>query len=595
MSGDTQGAATDVFEKTLRKNLPRYGHAVVASVVINFLTLATSFFAMQVYDRVVPNQSINTLWVLFSGLLAAVLIETFLKGLRSSVLDLTNKLVEVELSQKFFNKALRIRMDARPQTIGTFASQLREFELVKNFLTSSTLYAMVDAPFAVLFLLVILMIGGPELALVPLLAMPLLLLAGYAVQKPLAKLSEQNMREASIRNGMLIESIDGVESLKATGAEGWFSRRWYELGKLTSESGYKLRHLTNWLSYVSSAIQQVAYGSLVVVGVFTIFSGSLTMGGLIACSILVNRVLSPMTQITSMAVNWYHARAALKGLNQIMALPENGPGQGVAPVRLDNLEPDCRLSNVVFHYQQGLPCALDVKSLTFSAGERVAIVGSTGSGKSSLLKILSGLYKPEQGVVFLGGVDIHLQDPVLVRQAVGYLPQDVRLFNGTLKDNLTLGIKPPADDDVFEVCKMVGLGPLIETHPRGINLEISEGGRGLSGGQRQAVVLARVLLQRPKLVLLDEPTASMDPSSEMRLLNWLADFIQPEQTLIVVTHKPALLQLTSRVIVMDRAQVALDGPRDQVLARLTQPVAPSRGMPGGGPVPARVQSASTRV
>lgn len=562
--------ASALFASTLRKHTGRYSHAVVASVMINLLTLATSFFAMQVYDRVVPNQAIDTLWVLFSGVIFAVLIETLLKGLRSGVLDLTNKLIEIDLSQKFFNKSLRIRMDARPRTIGTFASQIREFELVKNFLTSSTLYALVDAPFALLFLLVILIVGGPELAIVPLLAMPVLILVGMIVQRPLARLSEEHMREASIRNGMLIESIDGVESLKATGGEGWFSQRWYQLGQLTAESGYKLRHLTNWLSYWSAAVQQIAYACMVVIGVFAIFKGELSMGGLIASSILINRVLSPMTQITSMAVNWYHARAALKGLNQIMAMPETGPAHGQVPVKLEQLQPECRLSNVVFHYQADLPSAASIKDLCIHSGERVAVVGANGSGKSSMLKILSGLYKPGQGVVFFGGVDIHLLDPVLVRQSIGYLPQDVRLFNGTLKDNLTLGIHMPKDDDILNVCAMVGLKGMIDKHPRGINLEISEGGRGLSGGQRQAVVLARVLLQRPKLILLDEPTASMDPTAEMQLLTWLSGFITKEQTLVVVTHKPALLQLTSRILVMDQGNLVMDGPRDGVLARLTQ-------------------------
>ncbi|HEX4878828.1 MAG TPA: ATP-binding cassette domain-containing protein, partial [Limnobacter sp.] len=448
-----------------------------------------------------------------------------------------------------------------------------EFELVKNFLTSSALYAMVDAPFALIFLFVIFVIGGSELAVIPLLTMPVLLVLSVAVQQPLSRLSEEHMRESSIRNGMLIESIDGVESLKATGGEGWFSQRWYELGKLTAESGYKLRHLTNWLSYWSAAIQQLAYGTLIVVGVFAIFKGNMTMGGLIACSILINRVLSPMTQITSMAVNWFHARTALKGLNHIMAMPEAGPTGGESPVHLTDLLPGLRLSNVVFHYQTDLPCALQIKEISIAAGERIAIVGANGSGKSSMLKVMSGLYKPTQGTVFLGGVDIHLLDPILVRQSVGYLPQDVRLFNGTLKDNLILGIRAPSDDDILHVCDKVGLKELIDRHPRGMNLEISEGGRGLSGGQRQAVVLARVLLQRPKLILLDEPTASMDPNSELSLLKWLDKFIAPDQTLVVVTHKPALLQLTPRVMVMDHGQLVLDGPREAVLARITQPAA----------------------
>ena len=534
---------------------------------------------MQVYDRVVPNNAVNTLYVLFVGVLISIALEALLKTTRIKLLDQTGKAIELELSQRFYNKSLTIRMDARPSTVGTFASQIREFESVKSFLTSSTLFVIADAPFAIIFLMVIFAIGG-HVGIVALCALPITLLIGYLVQKPLGELTKQHQQESSIKNGMLIESIDGAESIKATGGEGWFSKRWYNLSLLIGNTGLKTRYIANLSGTLAAAVQQICYATTIVVGVFAIAKGELTMGGLIACSILISRVLSPITQLASMAVSWQSAKVGLDSLNDLMARPNAGPEPGVVPVKLDVFLPSLRLENIKVHYGADKVLAFETETLEIKPGERVAIVGSMGSGKSTLLKILTGLYKPSEGRAFASGVDMQLLEPDRLRAQVGYLPQDVRLFNGTLRENLCLGIKTPSDDELMRVCEMTGLDKLIAKHPRGISLPISEGGRGLSGGQKQMVGFSRVLLQSPSILLLDEPTASLDHNNEVHLIKKLKDFIKPEQTLIIVTHKMPILELVTRMIVIDQNRIMLDGPVDAVMRKIsgvpsnTKPTAP---------------------
>lgn len=558
--------AISVFTGSVKQRVPQFLESALASALINVLSLVASLFAMQVYDRVIPNNAFDTLTVLFVGVCIAIVLESVLKIVRIRLLDATGKAIELELSQRFFNKALSIRMDARPNTIGTFASQIREFESVKNFLTSTTLFVIADAPFALLFLAVIFSIGG-SLGFVAMLALPITMMIGYFVQKPLASLSKQHMRESSIKNGMLIESIDGAEAIKAAGGEGWFSRRWFNLSSLIGETGLKTRGYANLSGTLATAVQQLAYASTILLGVYLVAGGDLTVGALIACSILVSRVLSPITQVASMAVSWNSAKSALEALDDLMLRPSTGPDVDTVPVRLEQFSPGLRVENVKVSYGDDKLLAVAVEKLNILPGEKVAIIGASGSGKSTLLKVLSGLFKPTEGRVFFSDVDMQLMEPTALRQQIAYLPQDTRLFNGTLRDNLVLGLKTPTDDRILEVCKMTGVASLIARHPRGISLPIYEGGRGLSGGQRQMVALSRVLLQAPSALLLDEPTASLDQQSEVNLIRALKTFIQPEQTLVVVTHKLPILELVNRVIVIDQNKVVVDGPIDAVLKR----------------------------
>ena len=559
-------SALDIFFTSLKQRSRQFVESAVASALINVLTLATSLFAMQVYDRVVPNSAFDTLTVLFVGVCISIALEAIMKMVRVRLLDATGKTIEMELSQRFFNKALSIRMDARPNTVGTFASQIREFEAVKNFLTSSTLFVIADAPFALLFLAVIFSIGG-AVGWVALLALPITVLIGFVIQRPLANLSRQNTRESSFRNGMLIESIDGAEAIKATGGEGWFSRRWFNLSQLIGDTSLKTRSYANMASTLAALVQQLCYASTVLVGVHLISAGSLTVGGLIACTILVNRVLAPVAQLAGMAVSWNGAKSALEALNDLMNRPSSGPDIDVTPVRLDTFSPSLRIENLKIVYGEDQLLAVAIEKLDIQPGEKVAIVGASGMGKSTLLKALSGLFKPSEGRVFYSGVDMQLLEPVNLRKQIAYLPQDVRLFNGSLRDNLMLGLNQASDDELMEVCAMTGVNKIIARHPRGIGMPIYEGGRGLSGGQKQMVGLSRVLLQSSGTLLLDEPTASLDQQSEVNLIKALKKFIRPEQTLIVATHKLPILELVNRVIVIDQNKIVVDGPIESVLKK----------------------------
>ncbi len=568
-----RGQALALFRRTLWRHWRVFLDAALATALINVLALVSSLFAMQVYDRVVPNQAYQTLWVLAGGVLLTVLFDVVLKLARGHLLDSHGKEIELSLSQAFFERAQAIRMDARPQTVGTFAAQIRDFDAVKTFLTSTTLYALADAPFALLFVAVIGLLGGLPMALVPLIALPSALLVGLAVQWRLGHLSAQYMRESTIRNGLLIESIDGAEVIKAAGGTGWFNRRWATLSVLIGGVGVRVRNLSNLAGTLAGAIQQVSYVFLIVTGVYEIGAGHMTQGALIACSILSGRVFGPITQLTSLMVSWHNARQALIALDDLMARPQDGEA-GVQPVQVETLKGDLRLEAVQFSYGQQVT-AIDVPALRIQPGERVAIIGPSGSGKSTLLKLMSGLYKPGQGRAFLDGIDQQHLAPPQLRAAIAYLTQDVRLFNGTLRDNLGLGLRAPSDADLLQVAQLTGLDRLIQAHPRGIGLEISEGGRGLSGGQRQLVGLARALLQNAPLLLLDEPTASLDPQSENGLIQRLGGFLRADQTLVLVTHKPALLALVQRVLVVDRGRVVLDGERDAVLRQLQNALMPA--------------------
>jgi len=590
-AGQGLRSASDWFAWVLRRHRRVFAEAVLATLVVSVIGLVTSLYSMQVYDRVVPTKGLSTLWVLTVGVLVSIGLELLLKQVRTHSVERACKAIDMELSSVFFGKALDIRMDARPRTVGTFASQIRHFEAVRNFMTSSTLFILADAPFALLFVAVIALIAGP-VALVPLVMLPVALLAGLAFRQPIERLSSANMAESNRKNGLLIEAIDGIESIKAASGEWKMLDRWRALTATMADSELRLRGLSSLASHLSQTIQQLSYVGLVVAGVLAIVEGHLTMGGLIACTIISGRALSPLAQIPGLIVQWKQARIALQALDGIMAMPgDREPDRRLlVPTQCRG---ELRLDKVEFAYTKDLP-ALQVPQLVFKPGERVALVGAVGSGKTTLIKLLSGLFKPAAGTAFLDDIDITHLAPEFVREHVGYLPQDVRLFQGSLRDNLTLGLPAPSDSQLLRAAALTGLDQVIQAHPKGLELEISEGGKGLSGGQRQLVGLTRLLLARPRVMLLDEPTASMDAQLEARVMQHLFQEVPPDSLLVVVTHKPAILPLVNRVVVVDRGRVVLDGPRDAVLARLRAGVAsPSRPAAVAAAQPASVPNTPT--
>ena len=560
-------SALGLVMRTLRQHRQVFMEAVLATTLVNLLTLASSLYSMQVYDRVIPNQGFQTLWVLSVGAAVAVLMELLLKQARSHSVDQACNAIDHELSEWFFQRMLNIRMEARPASVGTLASQVKGFEMVRGVLASTSLFVLADVPFALFFLLVIGMVGG-SLVLVPLVAIPVALVAGLMFQRTIERYTRQNLSGSNRKAGLLVEAVDGAESLKATSAEWKMQARWRQLVAQTGESDQKIRGYAALSQNITAGLQQVGYVGLVALGAYFVATNQLTMGGLLACTIISNRAMGPIVQMPGVMVQWAHARAALEGLDKIIALPNEADqaAQAMAPQALAG---GLRLERVRFSYGVGSRPALELERLTIQPGERIGLLGSIGSGKSSLLKVLSGLYRPQEGRVFLGDMDMALLAAPSLREVVGYVPQDARLFSGTLRDNLLLGLPDPGDEAILQAARRTGLNELIAGQAKGLALEITEGGRGVSGGQRQIISLTRTLLARPRVWLLDEPTGAMDSMTEGRIARLLHELSQEGVTIVAATHKTALLPLFDRLVVMQGGHLMLDGPRDTVLAKLS--------------------------
>jgi len=561
-------SASEWFRFAIRKRWSVFLECAVATITLNFVALATSFYSMQVYDRVVPTGGYSTLWVLTIGVAIAMCVELAMRQVRGRMLDRACKAIDEELSGVFFGHALAIRMDRRPRTVGTFAAQIRHFEMVRNFMTSTTLFVFADAPFALLFVGVIGFIAGP-VALVPLAFIPLSVMVGVMFKRRLARLTEVHMEESNRKNGLLIEAVDGIESIKAAGADWKMLDRWQQLTRTLARDEMAIRDLTSLSGNLTQTLQQLCYVALVAAGAFAIGAGHLTVGGLIACTIISGRALSPIGQVVSLFVQWQQASTALRGLDAIMALPADS-AIGERRTVPDACHGRLAVDGAAFSYGPD-QVSLQVGALQFAPGDRVAVLGAVGSGKSTLIKLLSGLYRPSSGRVLLDGMDMAHLAPDFVREHVGYLPQDVRLFQGTLRENLALGLPSPSDDQILAAARQTGLDRVIGAHPKGLGIEISEGGRGLSGGQRQLVGLTRLVLARPRVMLLDEPTASMDPQMEELIAAQVFGARPADTTLVVVTHKFSMLRHFNRIVVVDRGRVVADGPRDEVLRRLREP------------------------
>lgn len=555
------------FWGTLLRYRRQYGDVVLASLFINLFTVASSLFVMNVYDRVVPNHAFDTLWVLATGISVAFAFDFLLRLLRGHFLDSAGRKADVLISAQLFRQVLALRLDKRPASAGSMASTLKDFESLRDFFTSATLTALIDLPFLVLFVFIIATIGS-SLALVPLLAAPLVVLAGLLLQMPLAHLVREHQAEAAQKHGMLVEAIAGLETLKALGAEGTIQARWEQLTGLTARSGQRSRLISTLAVNFTQYVQQMVSVAIVVLGVYLIADGKLTMGALIACNILAGRALAPLGQLSGLLMRYQGARLAYQGLDKLMR-EDTDRVAGRSYLHRDTWQGAIDCEKLGFTYPGAKQPVLKEISFSLRAGERVAILGRTGSGKSTLAKLLDGLYPPGSGALRIDGVDSGQIDPADLRRAIGYAGQEPRLFFGSLRENLALGDPGASDAQILAAARLVGIDEWLRRQPNGLDRRIGENGEGLSGGQRQAVALARIFIREPRILLLDEPTAAFDHNAEQLFIANLQQIL-PGRTLLLVTHKPALLALVERIIVVDDGRIVADGPKEQVLQALAQ-------------------------
>jgi ATP-binding cassette subfamily C protein LapB len=524
---------------------------------------------MQIYDRVIPRAGYSTLWVLTIGVLVALMIDFALRTTRALMIERESARIDHDVSEYFFARAQAVRLEARTGGVGTMAAQLRGLEQVRALMSSGSLFLLADLPFALFFVLVIFGLGG-ALALVPLVSLPIALGIAWALARMIRKDTNRAQISGNLKNGLLVESIDAAETIKANRGGWQLLARWNRLIEEIHASEDPVKRWTSTAGSVFSTLQQIAYVALIAFGAILVTHGKMTMGALIACAIIAGRVNGPLvTQLPSLIVQWGYARASLRMLDNILGLPtdEDPDVQGLRPSALGG---SLRFENVRFSYP-GAREGVDVPLLEIREGERVAIVGGIGSGKTTLLRLLAGLYRPQAGRMMVGNLDASQIVPDILRQHIGYLAQDYRLVNGTLRENLLLGLSNPGDDAVMKAVSQTGLMQLVSVHPRGLDLPIFEGGRGLSGGQRTLVGLTRLLLAGPPVLLLDEPTATLDDQVEGQALGAIASQLVPSNTLVVVTHKLRLLSLVNRVIVMANGKIVLDGATAEVVKALQAP------------------------
>lgn len=556
------------FTDLLKSDLGNYKgiliEAVIATFLINMLALAVSLFSMQVYDRVIPTRSEYTLIILASGVFLVILFEAFMKFSRSRIMDKVVVGLDQYLSREVFQRLLKVRIDQMPGSVGSMAAQLRGYEQVRSFFTASTLFGLVDLPMTIIFISLVAFIGSPLVAVVPVIAAVIAIVMGLSARKRIDAIAAEGATASYYKTGLLVEAVEGVETIKA-GAGNWkFLSRWLDVMNVTIKNDLDMKHTNDNLTYFTQMLQQVSYVGIVIVGSFVVMQGDMTMGGLIACSILGGRVLAPVMTLPGLLVQYSHAKAAKLNIEALFELEQDNHDVAypLSPSRINGLY---QCENVVFNYKDNDRPAIQVNKLTIRPGERIAILGPIGSGKSTLLKVLAGLYAPTKGQVLLDGLDIHQISRETLSERLGYLQQDHRLFQGTLRENLLIGMAAPDDDVLQDALIKTGLINLVASHSSGLDLPISEGGRGLSGGQKQLVAFTRLLLTKPNVFLLDEPTASMDNRQEQRCLQVLKQALTEGQTFIVSTHKTALLELVDRLIIMDNQRIIMDGPKQAVL------------------------------
>ncbi|MFN3826458.1 MAG: type I secretion system permease/ATPase [Micavibrio sp.] len=557
--------ARDWFWGTLKSSKRIYQEVVMAAVMINMFALASPLYVMNVYDRVVPNSAWETLWVLSAGVFIVYTFDFLIKGLRAHFLDVAGRKADIKISAQLFEQMLGMTMTARPASAGVMASNMREFEGLRDFFTSATMVALIDLPFTFLFIILIGIIGGP-IALIPLVAIPIVIGMGLFLQGPLKKIIRESLNESALKNALLFETISGLETIKVQAAEGNIQRRWEELTVKSSATSVRMRRLSAFALNMSGYVQQIVSIAVVILGVWMITEGHMSMGALIACVMLTSRAMAPLTQVAGLLSRMNQSRESLRQLDDLMKKPVERPA-GKHFIPMPQLEGRVDFRDVVFHYpEQSVPA---LKNISFSVGrgERVGIIGAVGSGKTTLERLLLNLYQPDSGSVQIDGTDVRQIDPGDLRRSVGAVQQSPNLFYGTVRENITMGHEVMSEKAVLRAAELSGVMEFLRDSQHGLDTQVGERGEALSGGQRQAVAIARALLYDPPIMILDEPTASMDPASENRLLKRLHQLCK-NKTTILITHKGTMLALVDKLILMDRGKLIDFGPKDEIIGKL---------------------------
>lgn len=555
------------FWSTLWQSKRIYRDVLIASLLINLFAVAAPLFTRLVYDKVVPNLAFETLWVLASGIFVVFLFDFILKSLRNYFIDVAGKKSDILISSKLFSKVMGIRMESKPPSVGAFARHLQEFESIREFFTSATVSALIDLPFAILFLVIIWLMAG-DLVYVPMVGVVILIVHSLLIQGPLRRSIEEGSRLASQKYANLIESLAGLETVKMLSAQSQFQYRWEEAVAHMANWNIKSRRITDSIQNAAGFVQQSSNVGMIILGVYLIAEGELTMGGLIAATMLSGRAIGPLVQLSLLSTRYNQAKSSMTIINQVMEMPDEQE-EGKRYIHRPIIQGKIEIDRVTFHYPDSPVASIRNISLTINPGEKVAIIGRIGSGKTTLERLIMGLYKPTEGHVRIDDTDIAQLHHVDVRRNIGCVPQDSNLFFGSIRDNITLG-RPLTDDrDVLDAANRAGVTAFTQSDPAGLERQVGEGGAMLSGGQRQAVTIARAFLGRPPVLLMDEPTSAMDNRSEMHIKHQLSQ-LKPSETLILITHKTSMLDIVDRVIVMEKGSVIADGPKAQVLNDLKQ-------------------------
>ncbi len=546
----------------MRANRGTYIQVAFAAVMINVFSLVTAMFSMVVYDRVVPNNATDSLIALSVGVLLVLLFDFILRGLRGYFIDIAGHRIDAEVGEGIYKRVLDMKLADRKGSTGSFAGLLREFESLRDFFASATLAALVDVPFILLFLAVIAKIGG-SLVWVPIAVIPVVLIVGWIIQPILTRLSAGSMAQGLTKQGVLVETLSGLETVKSTSGAAVLEDRWRTAVDGHADLARRQRGFSQIALNTATTMQQLAYVGMIFFGVYLLHEQKLTMGAMIACSLLVGRCLAPLAQIAQLLTRLSHTQTAYRQLDKLMR--QDGETQnGSNYLRRNKIAGGISFRNVIFRYPGSTVRAIDDVSFDIQPGEKVAILGRIGSGKSTVTRIVLGLYEPTEGAVLIDDTDARQIHPQDLRRNIGAVLQDVFLLSGTIRENIALRDPKATDDEILRVSRLAGAHDFVGQIPNGYDVKLADRGEGLSGGQRQSLAIARALLGSPPIVLLDEPTSAMDTNSENALLSRLEGELK-DRTVLLVTHRASLLKLVDRVIIMDRGKIIAQGPRDDVL------------------------------